>query len=196
MHRVVHLFSLRGLVIVLPFFWFFCILIAAGLLAHRLHLAARATRQHGGRWRWRWHALVAAHAAQARASDENVRSAPFRSLIPLGPLVFSLCSRIPRALTSLRGSHDAPPRRPMEMALARPRRSCSCLLRGERHFLFSFPVSRFRPLFPLPPLILPFIYRTVTSLGHAGVCPPAPLGDRLLGPQGASCRHPSEHLLQ
>ena len=41
------------LVVVLPFFWFFRILIAAGLLAHRLHLAARAPRQHGGRWTWR-----------------------------------------------------------------------------------------------------------------------------------------------
>ena len=30
------------------FFWFFRIVIAAGLLAHRLHHAARATRQHGG----------------------------------------------------------------------------------------------------------------------------------------------------
>ena len=34
------------------------------------------------------------------------------------------------------------------------------------------------------------------ELGHAGVCPPAPLGDRLLGPQGAGRRHPSEHLLR
>ena len=31
---------------------------------------------------------------------------------------------------------------------------------------------------------------------QAGVCPSAPLGDHLLGPQGARCRHPSEHLLR
>ena len=55
-----------GLVVdvVLLFFWFSRILIAAGLLAHRLHLAElarRASTAHGGRWRWRWHVLVAAH---------------------------------------------------------------------------------------------------------------------------------------
>jgi hypothetical protein len=30
----------------------------------------------------------------------------------------------------------------------------------------------------------------------AGVCPSAPLGDHLLGPQGARCRHPPEYLLR
>ena len=38
--------------------------------------------------------------------------------------------------------------------------------------------------------------RRARELGHAGVCPSAPLGDHLLGPQGARCRQPSEHLLR
>jgi hypothetical protein len=53
----------RDLVVVLPFYRFVAVLLAAGLLAHRLRLAARTTPQHGGRWRWRWHVIVAAHVA-------------------------------------------------------------------------------------------------------------------------------------
>ena len=40
----------RNLVVVLPFYRFAAVLLAAGLLAHRLRLAARTTRQHGGRY--------------------------------------------------------------------------------------------------------------------------------------------------
>ena len=61
--------------------------IAAGLLAHRLRLAARATRHHGGRWRWRWHVLFAAHAAAAKKRRSILHFSAlfrtFRSLIPL-----------------------------------------------------------------------------------------------------------------
>ena len=66
----VTLVLLRGdlAAVVLPIFWFFRILIAAGLLAHRLRFAARTTRHHGGRWRWRWLVLVAAHVA---ATEKN-----------------------------------------------------------------------------------------------------------------------------
>jgi hypothetical protein len=48
LHFLALLLRAGGLVGAFPLFWFFRILIAAGLLAHRLHLAARATRQHGG----------------------------------------------------------------------------------------------------------------------------------------------------
>ena len=48
LHFLALLLRAGGLVGALPLFWFFRILIAAGLLAQRLHLAARATRQHGG----------------------------------------------------------------------------------------------------------------------------------------------------
>ena len=69
----VFLFPLpRGLIVVLPLFWFFRILIAAGLLADR-------------------------------------------------------------ASASLRVSHDAPARRPLEMALARPRRCRSWCARSRRN---------------------------------------------------------------
>jgi hypothetical protein len=49
----------RDLIVALPFYRFVAVLLAAELLAHRLRLAARTTRQHGGRWRWRWHVFVA-----------------------------------------------------------------------------------------------------------------------------------------
>jgi len=69
-----------------------------GLLAHRLRLASRTTRQHGGRWRWRRHVIVAAHGHVLFSQAETRFSAlfcTFRSLIPLptppplSPLFFS-----------------------------------------------------------------------------------------------------------
>ena len=43
---------------------------------------------------------------------------------------------------------------------------------------------------------VPYLYRLLDEASWATqACAPlpAPLGDRLLGPQGAGCRHPSEH---
>ena len=81
----------HGLIVVVtyPFLSFFGILVAAGLLAHRLHLAARTTRQHGGRWRRRWHVLVAAHAAEPAFETARSFFAPFSpSPTPLLPFFF------------------------------------------------------------------------------------------------------------
>ena len=65
--------------------------------------------------------------------------------------------RTPRASTSPRGPRDAPPRRPMEMALARPPR-CSCCCRKKTAFHFALfgtfgTFSHFSLPYP-PPLLL------------------------------------------
>ena len=71
--------------------WFFRILVAARLLAQRLHLAARTTRQHGGHRRW--HVLVRrcrccarAHGAAAKRSHpSHTPSALLFALFPYTP---------------------------------------------------------------------------------------------------------------
>jgi hypothetical protein len=82
--------------------WFFRILVAARLLAQRLHLAARTTRQHGGHRRW--HVLVAAAALVLMARPRNDRTlltplphfySPFSLIPPLTLLPFPPLTLLP-----------------------------------------------------------------------------------------------------